>query len=155
LPPGLELAVEFPDAAIYSVAQSVPPIATVAAAGFFGYEHEGDDRWQWMSPQGQWTVRNSTRDPQTTTLSVDLVAIGMPRRITMSLDGAPVESILVDVVRKAHVLGPWTLTPGDHILAFAAEGDPVRPSDVAGDTRDRRPLTIAFRDTRWNRVENR
>lgn len=154
LPQGLELAAKFPDAAIYSVAQSVPPIATVATIGFFGYEQEGEDRWQWMSPQGQWTVRNSTQAPQITTLSVDLVAIGMPRRMTLSLDGARIESILVDVARKAHVLGPWTLTPGDHTLAFVAEGEPVRPSDVAGGTRDRRPLTIAFRHTRWNRAAN-
>jgi len=151
LPHGLEVAITFADATVYTVTQSVPPLATIAAAGFFGYEHKGEDRWQWMSPKGQWTVRNTTPDPQTATLSVDLVAIGMPRRVTISLDGAPVASLLVDVSRKAHAIGPWTLTPGDHTLAFVADGDPVRPSDVAGTT-DRRPLTIAFRHTHWSRV---
>lgn len=101
-----------------------------------------------MSPHGEWTVRNSTSTPRSATLAVDLVAIGVPRRLSVSLDGATVASLEIDVARKAHVLGPWTLAPGDHTLVFVIDGDPVRPSDVGGST-DRRPLTIAFRDTRW------
>jgi hypothetical protein len=50
--------------------------------------------------------------------------------------------------RKQFVLGPWTLTPGDHRLTFAADGEPIRPSDVA-DSKDARPLTVAFRNDRW------
>jgi hypothetical protein len=150
LPPGIQIAEQFHDATVYSVSPHVPPIATIASAGFFGYEHEGADWWQWMSPRGEWTVRNSTPAPLPATLSVDLVAIGMPRRLSVSLDGTTVASFAVDVTRQAHVLGPWTLTPGDHTLVFVTDGDPVRPSDAADGSTDRRPLTIAFRHTRWN-----
>lgn len=152
LPPGIQVVQQFHDATVYSIEQHVPPIATVASAGFFGYEHEGADWWQWMSPRGEWTVRNSTSTPRSATLAVDLVAIGMPRRLSVSLNGATVASLEIDVTRKGHVLGPWTLAPGDHTLVFVIDGVPVRPSDVGGST-DRRPLAIAFRHTRWNLVE--
>jgi hypothetical protein len=41
------------------------------------------------------------------------------------------------------------LAPGDHTLAFAASGEPTRPSDLVDDSKDVRPLTVAFRNERW------
>jgi hypothetical protein len=102
-----------------------------------------------MSPQGRWTVRNTTTVPQGVTLSVDLAAIGGPRRLTVSLDGGPAITIAVDVKRAVQVLGPWTLAPGDHTLVFSADGEAVRPTDFADNSSDRRPLTVAFRQERW------
>jgi hypothetical protein len=35
-----------------------------------------------------------------------------------------------------------------HIVDLAASGTPLRPSD-AGESSDRRALTVSFRDERW------
>ena len=102
-----------------------------------------------MSPKGQWTVRNTTTMEQRVTLSVDLVPIGTPRTLTVSLDGGAPASLSLGMTRQQHTLGPWTLTPGDHILAFTADGEPTRPSDLIDDSKDRRPLAVAFRSENW------
>jgi hypothetical protein len=81
-------------------------------------------------------------------LSVDLVPIGVARTLAVTLDGAPVAQLSLGMARTQHTLGPWSLTPGDHVLRFTADGEPTRPSDVA-DTKDNRPLTVAFRNERW------
>jgi hypothetical protein len=122
---------------------------TVAATGFMDYEHQNDDWWRWMSPKGQWTVRNTTTMPQRVTLSVDLVPIGTPRTLTVALDGGPAASLSLGMTRQQHTLGPWTLAPGDHTLAFVADGEPTRPSDLIDESKDRRPLAVAFRNESW------
>ena len=148
LPPGIGLANEFRDSNVYNVATTVPPVLTVAARGFYGYEHDAEGWWRWMGPQGQWTVRNTTAAPQRMALSVDLVPIGVPRTLMMTLDGGPGGTVALGIARGQHVLGPWTLAPGDHTLTFAVDGEPTRPSDVA-DSKDTRLLTVAFRNDRW------
>jgi hypothetical protein len=148
LAPGIALAQDFPDSRVYTVATKLPPVVTVSASGFYGYEHQNDDWWRWMSPAGTWTVRNTTATAQRVTLSVDLVPIGVPRTLAVRLDGAPAAMLALGMDRRQFVLGPWTLTPGDHLLTFAADGEPIRPSDVA-DSKDARPLTVAFRNDRW------
>jgi hypothetical protein len=148
LAPGIALAQDFPDSRVYTVATKLPPVVTVSASGFYGYEHQNDDWWRWMSPVGTWTVRNTTATAQRVTLSVDLVPIGVPRTVAVRLDGASAAMLALGMDRRQFVLGPWTLTPGDHLLTFAADGEPIRPSDVA-DSKDARPLTVAFRNDRW------
>jgi hypothetical protein len=148
LPPGIALAREFPDSRVYTVATTPPPVLTVATSGFYDYEHQDDDWWRWMSPAGRWTVRNTTPMPQGIALAVDLVPIGIPRTLSVTLDGAHTATLALSMARKEYTLGPWTLGPGDHVLTFAADGEPTRPSDVA-DSRDMRPLTVAFRNDRW------
>ena len=147
-PPGISVAQTFPDSTIYSVSQTPPPIAIVASDGFFPYEHDGDDWWRWMGPGGRWTVRNTTHEPVRTTLSVNLVPFGLARRLAVTLDGAPVAQVSLGMRRSSHAFGPVTLTPGDHVLAFTADGEPTRPSDVA-ESRDSRPLSVAFRGIEW------
>lgn len=149
LPPGISVAEDFPDSHVYTVASTLPPVVTVAAGGFFDYEHQNDDWWRWMSPKGQWTVRNTTTMEQRVTLSVDLVPIGTPRTLTIALDGAPGTALSLGMTRQQFTLGPWVLAPGDHTIAFAADGDPTRPSDLIDDSKDVRPLTVAFRNERW------
>jgi hypothetical protein len=148
LPAGIALAHELPDSHVYTVATTLPPVVTVSTRGFYDYEHQDDDWWRWMSPAGLWTVRNTTGTPQRIALNVDLVPIGVPRTLTVTIDGAPTATMALGMARKEYTLGPWTLAPGDHVLAFAADGDPTRPSDVA-DSKDVRPLTVAFRNDRW------
>ena len=36
----------------------------------------------------------------------------------------------------------------DHTLVFTSDGDPIRPADT-DNSRDTRPLTVAFRNDRW------
>ncbi len=149
LPVGISQMRSFADADAYAVATTPPPVLTLASSGFFGLEHDGDDWWQWMGPVGQWTVRNTTTGERRVTLSMNLVSVGLPRRLSLTLDGAAVGSVLVGTDRQEVVVGPWRLTPGTHTLAFAADGDPVRPVDDVDASRDRRSLTIAFRRDRW------
>jgi hypothetical protein len=153
LAPGIALAQEFPDSRVYTVAMTPPPVLTVAGNGFYDYEHQGDDWWRWMSPRGQWTVRNTTTTAQRVTLSVDLVPIGTPRTLTVKVDSGETTSLALGMARHQYTLGPWTLSPGDHTLTFTADGDPTRPSDVADDSKDVRPLTVALRNERWLTVQ--
>lgn len=148
LPPEIRVAKTFPDSTVYAVSRTPPSVAIVASEGFFPYEHNGDDWWRWMGPSGRWMVRNTTNAPLTATLAVDLVPFGVPRRLSMTLDGAPVPAVSLGMSRSSHTFGPWTLTPGDHTLAFTADGEPTRPSDVA-ESRDSRPLSVAFRGIEW------
>ncbi len=149
LPAGLAPARSFADADLYTVAQTPPVIVTVATSGFFGYEHSDDDWWQWMSPSGTWTVRNTTSSPQEVSLSVRLQSVGAPRRLTVSVDGNTTGTVSVGLAVEDFTFGPWRLAPGDHVLSFSADGDPVRPADSDGGA-DRRPLTISFKNEHWN-----
>jgi hypothetical protein len=151
LPVGLTPARSFEDSDIYTVETTPPRIVILPAAGFFGYEHQGDDWWQWMGPHGQWTVRNTTDAPLRVSLSVNLVPVGMPRRLTLTLDGVPAGTLSLGMQRQDYVAGPWTLAPGAHTLDFVADGEPLQPSDT-DTSHDRRPLTVAFRNERWNDV---
>ena len=139
LPPGIAVAEDFPDSHVYTVASTLPPVVTVAASGFYDYEHQNDDWWRWMSPNGRWTVRNTTAMVQTVTLSVDLVPIGTPRTLTVTLDAGPSTSLPLGMTRRQYTLGPWVLAPGDHTLVFTADGEPTRPSDLVDDSKDTTP----------------
>jgi hypothetical protein len=149
LPLGIAVAHDFPDSRVYAVDTRLPPVVTIAINGFFEYEHQNDYWWRWMSPNGRWTVRNTTNMPQTVALTVDLVPIGTPRTLTMTIDGKLPTSVALDMTRHPYTLGPWTLDPGDHTLSFAADGEPTRPSDLVDDSKDARPLTVAFSNERW------
>ena len=149
LPPGLALAGEFPDSRVYTVAATLPPVVTVSASGFYDYEHQNDDWWRWMSPKGHWTVRNTTTTDQRVALVVDLVPIGTPRVLTVTLDAGAATSLSLGMARLQYTLGPWVIGPGDHTLVFTADGEPTRPSDLVDDSKDVRPLTVAFRNERW------
>jgi hypothetical protein len=149
LPSGIAVAHDFPDSRVYAVDTRLPPVVTIAINGFFEYEHQNDYWWRWMSPNGRWTVRNTTSTPQTVSLIVDLVPIGTPRTLTMTLDGNRPTSQALGMDRHPYTLGTWTLEPGDHTLSFAADGEPTRPSDLVDDSKDARPLTVAFSNERW------
>jgi hypothetical protein len=148
LPQGLTLVREFPDSKVYAVSGTPPPVVTVATSGFYGAEHTGDDWWRWMSPAGRQTVKNTTASPVTVRFAVELISVGDPRTLTMSVDGTLVTTIPVGLEKRAHDLGPVTFTPGEHVVAFTADGPPLRPSDVE-ESKDRRLLTVAFHNERW------
>lgn len=148
LPIGISMLRAFDDADLYAVDATPPRVLTLSSDGFFGDEHEGDDWWRWMGPRGRWVVQNTTSTPQRVSLSINLVAIGLPRSFTMRLDDQPPEKVEVGIEQRDYRFGPWTLSPGPHTATFEASGEPIRASDVA-DSGDNRPLTIAFRRERW------
>lgn len=148
LPAGISQARVFPDATVYTVAAALPPVVTAEATGFFGYEHDGDDWWRWMGPEGRWRVRNTTDAPRRVSLALDLVPYGMARTLSVALDDAHVATLQLGMTRTQHVLGPWLLAPGDHTLVFTSGGGAMPPAEF-GDSRDRRPITVAFRNPRW------
>lgn len=148
LPVGITLSRSFPDADLYAVSQTPPAIVTVQSTGFWGREHAGTDWWRWMSPSGRWVVRNTTGSPQRVTLSVNLQPIGAPRRLTLTMGDAPGVTQLLVMNPQDVTFGPWTLGPGDHELAFAVDGEPVRPAATQGGD-DQRLLTVSFRNERW------
>jgi hypothetical protein len=67
----------------------------------------------------------------------------------MALDGKPATSVALGMTRQPYTFGPWTLEPGDHTLSFSADGEPTKPSDLVDDSKDTRPLTVAFSNERW------
>jgi hypothetical protein len=148
LPQGLSVIKELGDATVYAVSSTLPAVVVVRTEGFFGYEHAGDDWWRWMSPSGTWTLRNTSSTPTRVELSVDLVPMGLPRKLTMTIDGANARTIDLPMTRNVYQFGPFELAPGDHVVSFSADGPPTRPSDVE-DSKDNRPLAVAFRNDRW------
>ncbi len=149
LPPGITVVKELADATVYGVSKTLPPLALVSADGFYPWEHTGDDWWRWMSPTGTMVMRNSTTKTMRVELSLDLIAIGGPRTLSLTVDGAPGGTAPVPVTRTVHTFGPFDLAPGDHRFIFAADGPPLKPSDVE-DSKDNRQLTVAFRNDRWS-----
>lgn len=147
-PIGLSPVREFADATVYTIDATPPPVLTLSSEGFFGDEHDGDDWWRWMGTQGRWHVQNTTAEARTVTLSVNLVAVGVPRTLIVRVDDHPAVEVSVGTERRDYRLGPWTLAPGPHTVLLEASGDPIRAADVAG-SGDTRPLTIAFRADRW------
>jgi hypothetical protein len=148
LPEGLTVAKELGDATVYAVSRTLPTIALVGTEGFFGYEHAGDDGWRWMGPTGTWKIRNTSATAQRVELSVDLASMALPRKLTATIDGASAGTFDLPVARTVYRLGPFDLTPGDHVLTFSADGPPARPSDLE-DSKDNRALAVAFRNERW------
>lgn len=146
---GLAVVKDFPDARVYFVTAEVPAVVTLQTTGFYENEHSGRDWWRWMDARGQWTVRNTTSAKLQTTVDTVLDTAGHPRMLTISVDGTPAGVVDVQTDMRQYVLGPWTLAPGDHTIAFAASGEPFRPTDD-GKSTDTRRLTVAFRNMRWN-----
>ena len=145
---GLTPLVAFPDSRVYAIAAPVPAVLVIADLGFFEYEHAGEDVWRWMEAQGSWRIRNTTRETRAVGLSMILESVAHARLLEVALDGKAAGSLHVGTTRERHVLGPWSLAPGDHEVTFAAGGRPFRPSEH-GLSADDRALTVAFRQRRW------
>jgi hypothetical protein len=147
---GLSLVRAFHGARLYAVTAGAPAGAVIEWLGFHPYERQGDDWWRWMGDQGGWTVR-IREGAGTVVLEVGLESFAVPRRLVVTLDGAPAGTILVATRNERHRLGPWTLQPGDHALRFTALEPPSRPSAM-GLSGDDRELTVAVRAPVWTAV---
>lgn len=82
-------------------------------------------------------------------VSLDLVACDVPRRLTIVLNGTQVQTLTVPIQRQIHVVGPLSLSPGTHELAFHPAEPPTHADDVLKNG-DRRALSIAVGAWEWD-----
>jgi hypothetical protein len=54
---------EFPDSKVFAVASDRRGIAVLTTYGFYPYEHEGSDWWEWMTSRGAWAIESAFATP--------------------------------------------------------------------------------------------
>jgi hypothetical protein len=142
-PDGLRVAARFADGRVFAVTEQAPAIYTSAMTGFFSRERAGAYSWRWMSADGAWTIVNTGARPVAATLGLELTAFGHARRMEVRLDGRHVQTLVVEPSRRTYQLGPLTVGPGGHDLAF-------HPADAPTAGGDRRRLSVAIGTWSWN-----
>lgn len=144
----------FTDAQVYGVAGPKPALYTGVTMGFSPREHDADWSWRWMGAEATWVVTNTTGLATIATLDLELAAFAHDRSIRISLNGDPVEELLVDTTRRSYRIGPFTIQPGAHELQFAAPQAPSVANDVIRNG-DHRPLSIAVGTWAWGAQDGR
>jgi len=147
-PDGLRLSARFADAQVFAVTEPPSLIRTVRADAFYPVEFDDWWTWRWMGSQASWTVVNSSARSLMASLDLETNAFHEPRRLTIVLDGAAVQDVVIDPQRAIRRIGPLMLRPGDHTLTFRATAAPRVADDVIHNG-DPRPLSVAFGDWRW------
>ena len=150
-PGGFRLAARFRDGVAFAVTAAPPDIYTADMTGFFPRERDPGGTWRWMGGYAAWTVVNRGARPVTATLRVELAAFHQPRRLELRLDGRPVHTLVVEPSRRMHDVGPLTVAPGEHHLAFHPGEAPVPAGDTVA-THDRRALSVALGTWSWTLV---
>jgi hypothetical protein len=145
---GLQEAACFPDAVVFAVTAPPPPVYTARLTGFYPREHDATRTWRWMAGAASWTIVNATGRPTVADVGVEMTAFHGARRLTLRLDGADVQTLTIAEPLAVTRIGPLTLTPGEHVLAF----QPIDPPTVAADvlsTGDLRPLSFGVGAWHW------
>jgi hypothetical protein len=104
-----------------------------------------------MGADAAWTIVNTSGRPIVATLGLEMSAFHRARRMALLLDGRPIENVqtlIVEPARRIYQIGPLTVAPGDHELAFHPAEGPTVASDVI-DNGDRRPLSFALGTWNW------
>ncbi len=149
LPEGMQLGARFPDGAVLTITTAPPVAHTSLMTAFYPREYDGVWTWRWMAPGASWQVVNNTRSRVTVTGSVEMAAFNRRRTLTVRLDGREVQTLSVGDAREVARIGPLTLSPGVHDLAF----QPVEPPTVANDllkNGDPRALSVRIGSWRWS-----
>jgi hypothetical protein len=147
-PDGLRLAARFDDGQVYAVTAHTPAIYASTMTGFLPREHDAEWAWRWMGADAAWTVVNTSARPIVATLGLEMAAFRSPRRMDLLLDGAHVQSLVVEPSRRVYDCGPLTLIPGAHELVFHPAEAPTVAGDMINDG-DRRALSFALGTWRW------
>lgn len=148
VPEGLRVVARLADGDVFAVAAQASPVYTLRMSAFHAPEHDGDRIWRWMGPAARWTIVNPGGQPVSAILNVEIMAFAGPRRLGVAVDGAPVQTLLIEGRRRVVPIGPLVLRPGRHELVF----QPLEPPKVADEilhNRDRRPLSFAMGGWRW------
>lgn len=146
---GVDLAATFDDGEVFAVTARAPAIYTASMTGFSPREHDAEWTWRWMGKGADWTIANPQAHPAVATLALELSALHRARRMEVRLDGRPVQTLVVEPSRRTYEIGPLTVNPGDHILAFHPTEAPTVADDVMGNG-DRRPLSFALGTWKWS-----
>jgi hypothetical protein len=117
--------------------------------GFFPREHDAEWTWRWMGDHAAWTIVNTRTQPIVTTLGIELSAFDRARHMELRLDGRQVQTVVVEPPRRIYYIGPLTVIPGGHELAFQPSEAPTVAGDVIHNG-DGRPLSFAFGVWTWN-----
>jgi hypothetical protein len=147
-PDGLRRQVSLRDGDVFAVAVDAPPVYTAAMAAFFEREHDRAWTWRWMGTDATWTIVNTTTRPVAAILHLELLAFHRSRRLELHLDGQVLKAFVVEPRRRVYALGPITIAPGDHELAFHP-ADPPLVADGVIDNGDRRRLSFAVGTWTW------
>lgn len=146
---GLRLATRFADAQVFAVTERPSLIRTVGTEAFYPVEFDDQWTWRWMGPQASWTVVNTSERSVVASVDLETNAFDESRHLTVMLDGAPVQDVIIEPRRAIRRIGPLTLRPGDHTLTFRAASPPSVAEDRIHNG-DPRPLSVAFGDWRWS-----
>jgi hypothetical protein len=111
-------------------------------------EHDREWTWRWMGREAAWTIVNAEAEPAVVVLAIELSAFLRPRRLDVLLDGALVQSVIVDPPRRTYQVGPFTVGPGGHEMRFRPADAPTVAADAI-DNGDRRPLSFAMGRWTW------
>jgi hypothetical protein len=145
---GLRVAANLDDGQVFAVVARTPAIYIATMTGFFPREHDSEWRWRWMGQDAAWTIVNTSAQPIVTTLGIELSAFHGARRLELLLDGRRVQTFVVEPPRRIYQVGPLTVIPGGHELAFHPAEGPTVAGDVINNG-DRRPLSFAIGTWHW------
>ena len=148
-PHGLRVAAAFDDAVVFAVTAPVPEIYTAAMTGFFPREHDADWSWQWMAGGASWTIVNTAGRPVMAAVNLELSAFHRARRMELTLDGQPAQTIAIDPSRRVYRIGPLQVASGSHELVFRPE-EPPSVANALVQNGDTRPLSFAVGAWNWS-----
>ena len=100
-----------------------------------------------MAQDAAWTITNTSVQPIAAMLAVELWAFPRPRVVELLLDGRHVQHIGVERSRRVYHVGPLTVPPGDHALAFRSADAPT--STRAVKKVYRRAVSVAVGTWTW------
>ena len=149
LPRGLGVAARFDDGLVLAVTSELPAIYTAATTGFSPREHDPEWAWQWMGIDASWTIVNTSAQPVVAVLNLEISAFHRARRLDVRLDGSQLQTLVVEPPRSLYRIGPLTVIPGVHKLAFHPAEAPTTAGKAIGNG-DGRPLSFAFGAWSWD-----
>jgi len=145
---GMQLVAEFDGSRVYAITAAAPPVYTAAMTSFYPREATGGWTWRWMAREAAWTVVNDSGRTLTASVDIEMSAFHRARGLTVSVDGELVQTLVVDQRRRRHRIGPLSLRPGRHQIAFRATDRVSVPHALIANG-DSRPLSIRFGGWRW------
>jgi hypothetical protein len=147
-PDGLRVAARFDDGQVFAVTRQTAAIYTKTMTGFFPRERDVEWTWRWMGADAAWTIANASAQPIVATLALEMSAFHRARGMEVRLDGHHVQTLVVDPLRHVYEIGPLSVMPGEHELAFHPAEAPTA-ADEAIANGDPRPLSFAFGTWSW------
>ena len=145
---GISPAAQFDDGQVFAVTERAPIVYTAALSDFFPREFHARSSWRWMAADAAWSVVNTHSGPITATLDIELAAFPRMRHLELRLDAHSVQVLAVERSLRDYRVGPLTLSPGEHSLAFHAVEAPS-VADEVHDNGDKRALSFAVGKWTW------